>query len=84
MEKLVIEAGNNGDRSVGIPPLDIKIIIEANCDMRDVLDCINYPGNFELFRKDIQNLIDWIDDMECRVYSIKAEWESDRNLGSEI
>ena len=28
-----------------------------------------------LFRKDIQNLVAWIDDMECRVYDIKVEKE---------
>ncbi len=74
-EKLIITAGNNGDRSVGIPPLDIKITIEANCDMQDVLDGVNYNDNPMLFRKDIQNLVAWIDDMECRVYDIKVEKE---------
>ena len=65
--KLVIEAGNNGDMSVGISGTDIKITIESNVDMEDVLSDICYKDNEVMFKKDVQNLITWVDDMGCSI-----------------
>jgi len=71
-EKLIITAGNNGDSSVGIPHLDVKITIEANCDMRDVKADIAYKDNWQAFCKDVQNLLLWIDDMTCEVDTVDS------------
>uniref|UniRef100_A0A6M3LR39 Uncharacterized protein n=1 Tax=viral metagenome TaxID=1070528 RepID=A0A6M3LR39_9ZZZZ len=72
-QKLVIEAGNSGDMSVGIYPMNVKITIEANVDMEDVLLDAKYRDNLKLFHEDIKDLLLWLDDMECRIDSIKAE-----------
>jgi len=71
-EKLIITAGNNGDRSVGIPPLDIKITIEGNIDMEAVKADIAYKDNWQAFCKDVQNLLLWIDDMTCEVDTVDS------------
>lgn len=71
--KLVIVAENGGDPSVGIGCTEVKITIETNCDVNDILSDIHYKDNEELFRKDIQNILAWIDDMPCSIESIKVE-----------
>lgn len=48
MKKLVIEAENDGDMSVGIPSLRAKITIEANVDMEDVIKDLNYKDKREV------------------------------------
>lgn len=67
---LVIEASNAGEESVGIQPLHCKIMIEADTEMQEVLDNINYLDNLKLFKKDIQNLLLWIDSMPSTIDNI--------------
>jgi hypothetical protein len=72
MGKLIIEAGNDGDMSVGIPGLGAIITIEANVNMKDVLGDIHYKDNYKIFIQDIKNLLHWIDDMDSEVHNVRA------------
>ena len=72
-QKLIIEGGNNGDMSVGIYPLKVKITIEANVDLKDVLSEMNYRCNKILVEEDIEKLLLWIDDTKSYIEDIRIE-----------
>lgn len=73
MDKLIIEAGNNGDMSVGVAPLDVKITIEVNGDIDELVEDLRLSPTKQTFEKDVQNLLLWIDDSVCKVYSVRGE-----------
>jgi len=71
--KIVIEAGNSGDPSVGIAGTEVKITIETNCNVEDIMKDIHYRDNDKLFHADIQNILAWIDDSTCTIDEIRME-----------
>lgn len=71
--KLIIQAENEGDMSVGLTPLTAKITIEINGDAEEVLRDIHMQDNIKEFAVDVNNLLSWFDDMPCKIYSIKTK-----------
>jgi len=87
-EKIVIEATNSGDRSVGISPAYVTITIESNVSADETASNILYQDNLKMFLEDVCKFCDsWIDEMPFWVERVSANgkviYDINRKRGKE-